>query len=423
MTLARTFLAAGFLFFAAATHAAGDPALAGEIEQVLRRAEKIWDQRDSARYFDELWSSRPDVVYMSEWFYPVLWGRDAAAAYFKPAKQNLYAHRERYSNVEAVRIADDLAMATYHLRYDEHAAGRLPLGGWSRVIALFRREQGQWKILGQFDAPMSLISQVRRLQEEALSADFLEYARAQNPNYDKEVAADPAIKRRRGGLPWLGGGNTQPEPLADLVGPLSATPAAQAAPAAASASGTLVEQITAHLRRAEVIYDQNASELYFDELWSKDENLVFMSEQFYPVFYGRKAVEAYFKPPMKNLYAYRERYSNIEAQSLAPDLALATWHVRYDMHAITRIPLGGWARIVGVLRREQGAWRFVTQYETSMSAISQARRIHEESLDPDFAEFARRQNPDYDKQVTADKAIATRRAGPQWPTAPAAPAP
>jgi hypothetical protein len=83
--------------------------------------------------------------------------------------------------------------------------------------------------------------------------------------------------------------------------------------------------------------------------------------------------------------ADRERYANIEAQYLAPDLALATWHVRYDMRAITR--------------------------------------IHEESLDPDFAEFARRQNPYYDKQVTADKAIAARRAGPQRPTAPAASAP
>lgn len=184
--------------------------------------------------------------------------------------------------------------------------------------------------------------------------------------------------------------------------------------AAAAADETLVREIEQTLRRGEAIYDQNASERFFDELWSKDENLVFQSEQFYPVFYGRRSVEAYFKPPMKNLYGYRERYSNVQAQLLKPDLALATYHVRYDMHAITRIPLGGWARIVAIMRREDGLWKFVAQYEASMSAISQARRIHEEALAPDFVEFARRQNPNYDKQVAADKGIEKRRGGVTW---------
>ena len=184
--------------------------------------------------------------------------------------------------------------------------------------------------------------------------------------------------------------------------------------APASADDALVREIESVLRRAEAIYDLNDSNRYFDELWSKDENLVFMSEQFYPVFYGRKNVEAYFKPPVKNLYAYRERYSNLQAQYLKPDLALATYHVRYDMHAITRIPLGGWARIIAVMRREEGQWKFLTQYEASMSAISQARRIHEEALSPDFVEFARKQNPNYDKQVAADKAIARRHGGVPW---------
>ena len=200
------------LALAPAARAGGDPGLAREVEAVLRQAEKIWDQRDSARYFDDLWSKGSDVVYMSEWFYPVFYGREATAAYFKPQPMNLYAHRERYSNIEATYIAPDLAVATYQVRYDEHAQGRMPLGGWSRVVMMLRKEQGQWRILGQFDAPMSLISQVRRLQEEALSNDFLDYARAQNPGYDKQVAADKAMARRRSGLPWIsGGGNTQPD--------------------------------------------------------------------------------------------------------------------------------------------------------------------------------------------------------------------
>lgn len=197
--------------FGAATPAPADAVLAGEIESVLRRQEQVWDQRDSAGVFDQFWSKRPDVVFMSEWFHPVFYGREATEAYFKPQPMNLYAHRERYSNVEATYLAPDLAVATYHVRYDEHAQGRLPLGGWTRVVAVMRKEDGQWKHFGQFETAMSLISQVRRLQEEALSPDFVEFARKQNPNYDKEIAADKAMARRRSGLPWMGGGNTQPD--------------------------------------------------------------------------------------------------------------------------------------------------------------------------------------------------------------------
>ena len=192
-----------------------------------------------------------------------------------------------------------------------------------------------------------------------------------------------------------------------------------AAPARAQSDAALVKEIEPVLRRAEVLYDRNDSVAYFDELWSQqDQNLVFMSEQFYPIFYGRKPVEAYFKPPLKNLYAYRERYANLEATYLAPDLAAVTYHVRYDMHAITRTPLGGWSRIFAIMRKENGSWKFQAQFETPMSLISQARRTHEEALSADFLEFSRQQNPKYDEQVARDRKIRQRRGeGVPWVSA------
>jgi len=191
-----------------------------------------------------------------------------------------------------------------------------------------------------------------------------------------------------------------------------------AAPASAQSDSALAREIESVLRRAEVLYDRNDSVAYFDELWSQDDNLVFMSEQFYPVFFGRKPVEAYFKPPLKNLYSYRERYANVEATYLAPDLADVTYHVRYDMHAITRTPLGGWSRIFAIMRKEDGGWKFQAQFETPMSLISQARRTHEEALSADFLEFSRQQNPKYDEQVARDRKIRQRRGeGVPWVTA------
>jgi hypothetical protein len=189
-------------------------------------------------------------------------------------------------------------------------------------------------------------------------------------------------------------------------------------PASAVGDPTLAREVEATLRQGEVFYDRNDSEAFFDELWSDDQNLVFMSEQFFPVFYGRRPVEAYFKPPMKNLYAYRERYSNIDAMYIDKDLAAVTYHVRYDMHAITRTPLGGWARIFAVMKKEQGRWVFVAQFETPMSLISQARWTHEAALSSDFLEFSRKQNPDYDKQVARDRKIQARKgAGVPWVSA------
>jgi hypothetical protein len=186
----------------------------------------------------------------------------------------------------------------------------------------------------------------------------------------------------------------------------------------AAGDPALAREIEVTLRQGEAIYDRNESEEFFDELWSSDQNLVFMSEQFYPVFFGRRPVEAYFKPPLKNLYAYRERYSNVEAMYLERDLAAVTYHVRYDMHAITRTALGGWSRIFAIMQKEQNRWRFVAQFETPMSMISQARWTHEAAIAPDFLEFSRRQNPAYDAQVARDRKIQSRKgAGVPWVSA------
>lgn len=195
--------------------AQSDPALAREIEAVLRRVEAIYDQNDSVRYFDELWLDDDNLVYMSEQFYPVFYGRAPVEAYFKPpGGRNMYAWRTRLSNVQAIYLAPDLAFATYEGRYDMHAITRTPLGGWTRKVGIFKRTAEGWKIVAELEAPMSLISQARRMHEEALSADFLEFSRRQNPKYDEQVARDRKIRQRRGeGVPWVTAGeNTQQGP-------------------------------------------------------------------------------------------------------------------------------------------------------------------------------------------------------------------
>lgn len=410
------------LLLAASTCIAGEATPVAELTAAIARAESIVNDKGYKAFMDEMFVADQNIMVQSEEFFPVFYGRDQVGAYFAPPTANLYAHREKYSNVEGTLLRPGLALVTWHNRYDMQAVGRLPVGGWSRMVAVMRKTPDGWKFVSLVQAPMSLISQARRMQEEAISPDFVAFARRQNPAYDSLIAADKRIAARRTGLPWLtGGGNTQD---AAEGGPGAPTPPPAKTAAGTGTSGAatdgadLARQIEATLRRGEELYDQNDSEAFFDQLWSGEQNLVFMSEQFFPVFYGRRSVEAYFKPPMKNLYSYRERYSDIEAMNLEPDLAAVTYHVRYDMHAITRTPLGGWSRIFAIMRKVDDRWLFVAQFEAPMSMISQARWTHEAALAPDFLEFSRRQNPDYDAQVARDKKIAARKgAGVPWVSA------
>lgn len=178
----------------------------------------------------------------------------------------------------------------------------------------------------------------------------------------------------------------------------------------------LEAEIQPLLDRMEELYaaDPNGSRQIFDELWLQDENIVYVSEQFDNAFYGYGPVASYWKPSWNTLYGYREQYSDLRATLIAPDIALANFNLRYDMHAVTRTPLGGWSRLTLVLRKVDGNWKIQQYYETPMSLLSQGRRIHEEALDPDFAEFARIQNPQYDELVKADANIEARKSGIPW---------
>ena len=178
----------------------------------------------------------------------------------------------------------------------------------------------------------------------------------------------------------------------------------------------LEQEIQAVLDRMHDIYanDPNGSRQIFDELWLQDDNIVYFSEQFETAFYGYDAAKAYWKPAWDTLYGYREVYSGLEAMMIDDDLAIATCDARYDMHAVTRTPLGGWTRLAMILRRTDDGWKIQQYYEAPMSLISQGRRIHEEALDPEFVEFARIQNPAYDRLVEGDVNIRLRKEGVPW---------
>ena len=190
-----------------------DPELAGELLEVLKKRQAIYakDPNASPAVFEQLWLDADNVVLVSEEFHQQFHGRAEVTPYFNPPQANLYAYREVVSNPRATWLAEDLATVTYDLRYDMPPVGQPPMGGMSHMMTMLRKTDEGWKIQAEVQLPMGLISQSRVLQEMAVSPDFEEFARQQNPRYDELIKADKRLKMRKEGvIPWMLGGTSQP---------------------------------------------------------------------------------------------------------------------------------------------------------------------------------------------------------------------
>ena len=201
------------LVCALASQAEEDPALAQDRLEVLKQRQAIYstDPNASAKVLEQMWLDDENIVLVSEEFHQPFHGRDAVTPYFNPPKPNLYAYREIVSNPRATWLADDLATVTYDLRYDMQPVGKPPMGGMSHMMTMFKKTADGWKIQAELQLPMGLISQSRILQEMAVSPDFVDYARTQNPTYDEQIDSDKRLKmREKGVIPWMLGGTSQP---------------------------------------------------------------------------------------------------------------------------------------------------------------------------------------------------------------------
>jgi ketosteroid isomerase-like protein len=150
--------------------------LSAELKSWLDRYAEIYDRQDYAALL-KLWDQDdPDVIYMAEEIDPPMHGWGRINAYFnpKPGVQVLDGIRNRYSDVRARYLAPDLALATYKLKFDIKVKNMKPMSSWDRVMAVFRRKDGQWKLIAYGEAPMAPLTMVRKMLENAVPADFPE---------------------------------------------------------------------------------------------------------------------------------------------------------------------------------------------------------------------------------------------------------
>ncbi|MFZ1624794.1 MAG: nuclear transport factor 2 family protein [Gammaproteobacteria bacterium] len=143
-------------------------ALEQELTAFLERYAAIYNRQ---AYVDllEMWDTRdPDVFYMAEEVDPPMYGWPAIRTYFdRPG--SLDGIRNEYSEVRARHLAPDLALATYKLRFDIAVKDMQPLSSFDRVVAVFRRCDGEWKLTAYAEAPQAPLTMVRKLAKNSKS--------------------------------------------------------------------------------------------------------------------------------------------------------------------------------------------------------------------------------------------------------------
>ena len=154
--------------------------LAAEIQAFLDRYAEIYNRQDYPALL-AMWD-RDDAspIYMAEEIDPPMHGWNLIKAYFnpKPGVQVLDGIRNEYSNVKAHYLAPDLAIATYRLRFDIKVRNMKAMSSWDRVMAVFRRKDGEWKLTAYAEAPMAPLTMVRKMLEQAVPENFDEYLKS-----------------------------------------------------------------------------------------------------------------------------------------------------------------------------------------------------------------------------------------------------
>jgi ketosteroid isomerase-like protein len=181
---------------------AGD--LNKEIQAFLDGYAAAYNRQDYAALL-ALWDRQDESpIYMAEEIDPPMHGWKKIDAYFaRPGV--LDGIRNEYTNVDAHYLAPDLAIATYRLRFDIQVKNMKPLSSWDRVMAVFRRKDGQWKLTGYAEAPMAPLTMVRKMaqksgtmnsdEQKALLAQILALLQASvPPDFEQWLRQQPQPK-------------------------------------------------------------------------------------------------------------------------------------------------------------------------------------------------------------------------------------
>ncbi|MEO8224208.1 MAG: nuclear transport factor 2 family protein [Gammaproteobacteria bacterium] len=166
-------------------------------------------------------------------------------------------------------------------------------------------------------------------------------------------------------------------------------PAALNKAAAARAETVLDGELTAFLARYADAYNRQDYTALLGFWDRQDANVFYMAEEIDPPMHGWKLIEAYFARPGV-LDGIRNEYSNVRAHYLAPDIAIATYRLRFDIKVKNMKPLSGFDRVVAAFRRKDGEWKLAAYAEAPQAPLTMVRK---------FLKTSKSLNPEQQKQL------------------------
>jgi ketosteroid isomerase-like protein len=153
----------------ASSTAVADQGLNAEIERFLARYAELYNRQDYPALLAMWDRESPNPIYMAEEIDPPMHGWNVINAYFNPPPQFpvLESIRNEYTKVKAHAVAPDVAVATYRLRFDIKLRGKPAVSSYDRVMAVFKKRDGEWKLTAYTEAPMAPLTMVRQMTQKS----------------------------------------------------------------------------------------------------------------------------------------------------------------------------------------------------------------------------------------------------------------
>jgi ketosteroid isomerase-like protein len=138
----------------------------------------------------------------------------------------------------------------------------------------------------------------------------------------------------------------------------------------------LVGEITAFLDAYAIAYN-NQDYRTVKSMWADDGNPIYMAEEVPFPLYGQERLNNYFNPVpgRRILDGIDNRYSDVRAKYLTPDIAVATYRLDYDIKLVGQPASSGWDRVMAVFIRDDDGWKLTAYAEAPMGPATMVRRM------------------------------------------------
>lgn len=138
----------------------------------------------------------------------------------------------------------------------------------------------------------------------------------------------------------------------------------------------LAAEITAFLDKYAEVYN-NQDYRAVKAMWVDDGNPIYMAEEVPFPLYGKKRMASYFNPVpgRRILDGIDNRYSQVRAKFVAPDIAVATYRLDYDLKLKGMAAVHGWDRVMAVFVKKDNNWKLSAYAEAPQGPATMVRKM------------------------------------------------